>query len=101
MAASIAAFCARYAAPGLAWGITGPSVIASAVMVEIVAEEVERAFETVAQRDCRSPAQRLADQRVVGIVVADVDPFAVGGEFALLEVAGAVESDEQPRQVDE
>src|SRR5580700_341720 len=70
-------------------------------MVEMGVEKIERAFETVAQRDCRSPAQRLADQRIVGIVVTYVDPFAVGGEFALFEMADAVKSNEQPRQVDE
>src|SRR5579872_3133812 len=77
------------------------SVIGSTILVEVGAEVVDRLLEPLAQRHLRRPTERLADQCVVGIVITDVDSFAVGGKFLLHKLAAAVNVDEQLRQVGE
>ena len=45
----------------------------------------------------RLPAQSLTDEGIVGVIVADVDSFSVGGKFALDELSATVDLDEQSR----
>src|ERR1700683_3341487 len=113
-APSICARCALYEAPGLACGIEGPSVIRfrrtrrvegsrlrSSVMIQVRAEIVESPPQPLLQVYTRLPAERGADRPIVGIIIADVDPLAVGGKLPQGELAAPIHLDQQLRQVDE
>ena len=67
--------------PGLACGMRGASLMRSTIMVQIGPEEIERLTEPLPKRNSRLPAERAANQRIVGIIIADVDPLAIGGKL--------------------
>src|SRR4051812_36605320 len=52
----------------------------SPVMLFLFTVELQRAPQPFAQRHLRAPAQTALDQSVVGVVIADIDRFAIGWE---------------------
>ena len=56
--------------------------VAHSVGVQVRPVIVDRAAEAFLERDPRRPAEGRLDERVLRVVVADVDPLALGGEVA-------------------